>query len=591
MEVTPENASDEFKAQILSISKNEPKVAVFLEGVNAVAYSIETGSIISSNSNHQIAINEALDNLTIGRNYKERIILVGHFSISSELLVSSYTTLEVSGKLTSTLSGFSAILTNKNATNTDIDVIGGLYDVDNIATPFEQTGISFSKVSNLNICNTTVMNSGKHCIDLKGCSEFTVENNHCNNMGDDGISILYSYSGRIINNTIIGGPNNGNGGGSSGIELEDGSHDIVISSNSVSHISDASGSGIHLILDPGGPGPMYNLNVVSNTVRDCGGRGIGCISNKAPIAISAISAIGDGTIIVTAAGHNLTADSTWLVELKNIVDAGLLELNNEFIATTIDADNFSINLIATGTYSSGATVDFDIHNVVIAGNTVDNVSDNGVQVSRSREIAINNNSISRADKFGVSFVVGARLVEINGNIISNSGIMGINAVSGNDKLIIVNNVITNSARKSDNQYGIFLNGVSNTDIFNNVIEDTRPTKLSYGIRSLNGGSNRIVDNNAIDTKTNGGLHIMSTPGDVVRGNVGHKTENSGSSGLISSGGSFAHGLQVEPTSIQVTAKTPGVTGLAVTVDSLNATISFAGGGAIDVYWQGVVEND
>ena len=76
-------------------------------------------------------IQSALDSLTAGRTWKERVVLVGDFLIRDSILIPSYTTLDLSNAFLKLANGIDKnLITNAdwNSSNTQIEIIGGILD-------------------------------------------------------------------------------------------------------------------------------------------------------------------------------------------------------------------------------------------------------------------------------------------------------------------------------------------------------------------------------------------------------------------------------------------------------------------------------
>lgn len=546
--------------------------------------SVPASAVVSGGTG--VEIQAAIDNLTSGRTSAEKVVLLGDFTLTAPITLPSYTILEIQGSLTGTAAS-RGVIENADSTNTDITVYGGYIDVDNTATPWSKAGIKMSGVSNLTIHGVNIKDAGKHCIDLKGCSNFVVENCVMENAGDDGISVLYSYDGRIVSNRITGGSNNNNGGGSAGIEVEDSSHDIVITNNVVSGIQSTTTSGIHCVTDPGGSGGVYNITISNNVVRDTSGSGIRVISNKAPVGIASMSGTdGGGTVTVTtSSAHGLSSAHDSIIIIDDVDDTGLTSLNGKWVAEYVNATSFTIPATVTGTFEGDGTVYFDCLNCNISANIVDNVGVLGVGFTRARSCSAIGNSISRTGTDGMVFNTGCENCSIVANSLYQIGDVGISLFT-NDKMVINDNTINEVGYNQAADYGIRLNTVTNSIVSNNVITGyTEGTNYTLGIQSYSGGTNVISGNDLTGAVTSSGTRVSPTAGDVVRNNVANATRNSGSSGAIATGSTVAHGLVTTPTNVNVTAKDAGVTDVYVTADATNLTINYSGGGTHDFWWE------
>ena len=86
------------------------------------------GEIDYSGTDASTVIQAALDGLTSGRTWKEKVVLKGDFSLSTTLTIRSYTLLEVYGKLYRSPAGAGVVGVPYPSTYTDIEIVGGEYD-------------------------------------------------------------------------------------------------------------------------------------------------------------------------------------------------------------------------------------------------------------------------------------------------------------------------------------------------------------------------------------------------------------------------------------------------------------------------------
>ena len=108
--------------------------------------------------NASLVINSCLGNLTSGRTWKEKVLVRGWFNVDTDILVPSYTILEIDGVLNSSQTGSSAYIIRNNDTtngNINIEIIGGEMD-GNDQTGADSVGIYFEKVTDGLISNVYV---------------------------------------------------------------------------------------------------------------------------------------------------------------------------------------------------------------------------------------------------------------------------------------------------------------------------------------------------------------------------------------------------------------------------------------------------
>jgi hypothetical protein len=119
--------------------------------------------ILYSHANPATAINWALNSLTVGRTWKEKVVLVGDFTIDASLLIPSYTIFELFGRIYLANNADKHILQNSDVVggNTNIEVVGGFYDGNKANQPALDPVTAvfmcyFAKVTNLSIHNVTI---------------------------------------------------------------------------------------------------------------------------------------------------------------------------------------------------------------------------------------------------------------------------------------------------------------------------------------------------------------------------------------------------------------------------------------------------
>lgn len=85
------------------------------------------GAIDYSGTNASAVIQAALGALTAGRTWKEKVVLKGNFEVNNPLILPSFTTFEVNGKILMSASTSKNIIELANIA-TDVDIIGGVFD-------------------------------------------------------------------------------------------------------------------------------------------------------------------------------------------------------------------------------------------------------------------------------------------------------------------------------------------------------------------------------------------------------------------------------------------------------------------------------
>jgi hypothetical protein len=194
---------------------------------------------------------------------------------------------------------------------------------------------------------------------------------------------------------------------------------------------------------------------------------------------------------------------------------------------------------------------------------------------------------------------------INNKIVDCSAIGIDTASSTNDSGIMTHNTIFDTASESMEIFGdnhiisdnyiekvsagggtntITCGGASTNCIFtNNKVIGIGGSGSTMRVRSSNIGW--IIKDNTFSSGT-GFNNQESSPGDnKFDGNIGYVTENSGLATGISTTDTIAHGCEATPTIVSVTPATAGVSDLNIAVDGTNITVTFAGGGSENFFWE------
>ena len=132
------------------------KYTVSVSGSNYVVKD-GSGTSVYTNANAATAINKAIGLLTQGRTSKEKVLLQGNFTLTTAIQVTSYTILELNGKVTVGAS------TNNHAVSASskcfIDIQGGEWDGNQVNNPYgggERDAFYFDSCHNITIQNLKV---------------------------------------------------------------------------------------------------------------------------------------------------------------------------------------------------------------------------------------------------------------------------------------------------------------------------------------------------------------------------------------------------------------------------------------------------
>lgn len=231
---------------------------------------------------------------------------------------------------------------------------------------------------------------------------------------------------------------------------------------------------------------------------------------------------------------------------------------------------------------SGGTIK---HTLVI-GNTIINFN-TGIALVGSEENIIGNN-ISDCDS-GIhvsgdgTVIIGNQVNDIEGTGPDGAGIL----VTGHD------NGVVNGNRVDSAKHGI---DVNNSD-YNTISGNQTTNSVSTGIRENGTSDNNLIE---VNTTVNNAVQITKLgASSIVRNNLGHVTENSGTGSIDAAATTdvIAHGLDVTPTvaDIYITlAEDPTNTPGAIWIDTIGAanfTVNcenVPGASNLDFGWRAVV---
>lgn len=291
-----------------------------------------------------------------------------------------------------------------------------------------------------------------------------------------------------------------------------------------------------------------------------------------------------------------------------IADAASLTTNSEridFVGNTC-YDIFTDAVVINGT----TVLDVVIANNTIDGNASGETNNHGLNLTNCDGLTITGNSIKGFDADAINVASSCVDVTITANKCSDCGSDGIsNSAAG---AVISANVCT-----SNTAMGIRQNSAT-TKISNN---DCRLNGTN-GISLASGADSNIISGNTLISNTTAGLSLGASLTDVVitdniansngadysgmtnadgnsvvRGNIGYRTENSGTASIspdANGNGTIAHGLIITPTAVTVSmggdmanavdVQTVGSTNITVRIKN-PATNADVTAGAFTVYWE------
>ena len=351
-------------------------------------------------ANNVTVITAALNDLTAGRTWQEKVVVMGDFTINASIVVPSYVILEIHGILTMA-NGVNITMIDVG-TQSNVTITGGILDGNRANNPGITFGISFYNVSESIIENVFIRDVYGYSIQVHTCNDIMIEKNICENSSDDGIAIVESEYISIIGNVS----RNHTGGTistvSSGIEINDNSRHIDIIGNICYGNLAATGNGI-----------AVHWHAASTPVHDITIEGNVCYNNHYGIRVRRISGAGLNTGIVIS---------------NNSVDTSVAEgIRVEYSQVVTVQGNIVRNSSGAGIMMGGP--DATTHNYVVKGNLVDGSGtealQNGIEI-RTDDGTINDNFVLNARR-GIS-IIGTRTdLIVNGNFLRDNSRSGIRA--------------------------------------------------------------------------------------------------------------------------------------------------------------------
>ena len=192
---------------------------VFSDRGTTYARNGRTGKIDYKGKDCAKVIQSALNSLTDGRTWKEKVVLKGNFVIDKTILVPSYTILEIHGRIRQAdNANLEALVANQHwkgwkGTNTHIDIVGGIFD-SNYANQkgyvrgerFEGACLAFYNVDHCSFDKIRGMNFGHYgVLVLHGFDNYVGAIYGENGIGRNGYSGVLFITGGTL--TAHGRPN------------------------------------------------------------------------------------------------------------------------------------------------------------------------------------------------------------------------------------------------------------------------------------------------------------------------------------------------------------------------------------------------
>jgi len=243
--------------------------------------------------------------------------------------------------------------------NKNIEIFGGMIN-GNKANQVKQNDelhtIRIKNVNNFYIHDTKIINGWTSAIRTSFSNNVTIENNIIDNSGDDGIAINEQTAFSIIRANVISnsGQNNKQYGSPTGIEIQDGANNVIVTENTVIN---SETDGIQVSTHKGKPAP-YNIVIVGNTIKTANRDGITFHGQPESILLNS-SAYGNYILdaerfgIFIASAKNILVNSNFISSsekygiISTFLGSGYNTISNNFITQSqldgIYIDETSIN--------------------------------------------------------------------------------------------------------------------------------------------------------------------------------------------------------------------------------------------------------
>jgi len=570
-----------------------------------------TGVVDYSGSVAHTVINNALSNLTAGRDYKETVVLLGDIATTDDINVSSYTVLDLRGaKITLGAGASNHLISNSDVTNgnTDIDIIGGVLD----GNGENQTGfanvINISATGGVDVASADGGNTGTSTATTSSTTGIEEYGDYVIEITADGTPDVFKWSddgGRTYTTGVNVSTSN--------ITLSHGVKvlwdstttsvigDIWTFKTNVSarikiigtKIYDSEDEGIHF---------SYASEFLVDGVS-CEGAGDDCVSiieytntgtvtnlncraginNTAPasscveiedgaynVSVTSSHFFGEGTSLgkgisinvdsgsSSGAPHHVTISGNTFRSIPGgaivvVTNKTGEDINGVVIADNVITDNGDLAILVTGKSDYTAVV----KNFTLIGNTITNTdptdtAGHGISVNYSNGVTLNDNAVEGSGGDGIKVVYSKNLLIENNILVDNYQASAGYAIhisnSSSENIGVLNNMLIDTG---GTQHGIYIgNDVTNLLIQGNLLDGAGGSM--WGISLAHNPANvRIIDNDLSQMSTK--LNIGGTPTNLyVHGNGGYVTEKGGATASVADGGTISHGLFTTPTYVLCT---------------------------------------
>jgi parallel beta-helix repeat protein len=463
-----------------------PNYLIFTDGAgNVFAKNGRTGQIEFSGTDAASVIQQALNALTSGRTWKEKVIVKGDFQLSSKLDIPSYTVLDLTQ---------ARLIRQPETTFNMIEVISKQY-VDIIGG---------------------VIDGNDDSVTHKGVDELTQMN----------IMLRDSSYCSVRGVTVINSTQNG-------IYLLDDSHNNVITENFVARNRRA---GILLFSKTVGKGPKYN--VISNNIVT--GNGVPA-AGRPGIYLSTVETRFN-TVVGNVCFANYGMGIRVAEAVENYFGGNVLEANGDAgLITSGPADrNCLVGNVIRGNAVQGVYINGG-DGWIIEGNLVVANGREGIRTI-GKYSQIRGNIVYLNNRTGISLMSGADYSSVADNVVLNNsqevagGYVGILLSSVTYCLVQGNIAIDSQATKTQDRGIVEIGTADNNRIENNNVFPNRRTP--YISKT---GANTVVKNNHGHITENSGVATFSGTGTQTTFTISHGLAGAPKSWRVEAGSADAKG--------------------------------------------------
>ncbi len=172
---------------------------IYTDGTTTYAKNGSTGKIDYSGTDTASVIQSAIDALTAGRTWKEKIMLVGNFTLSGEIDIPSYTVLEIQGKIKQTNSNYDVIrIAGTNTSHrTNIEIFGGIIEGSG-NTGTKKSGIYATYTFDSSFHDLDISNNSYPCMYFQYSDRNVIYNVYAHDSWECGIEFSYDSDENLV---------------------------------------------------------------------------------------------------------------------------------------------------------------------------------------------------------------------------------------------------------------------------------------------------------------------------------------------------------------------------------------------------------